>query len=880
MKSYSKNVETVLKELSSSIDGLTSKQVLLNRQKYGSNAITKTKGKTFLKRIGEALLEPMLIILEVAVAITVGVNIGKAAKGVEFDFYECIGIIFAIALSVSLTVIMEGKSQKAFDVLNSFYDLLTVKVIRNGKIVTINQKDIVVGDVVYLETGDKVVVDGRLISTTTLEIDESALTGESNPVKKFSDVVLPIKTPLAEQKNVVFSGTFVTNGSGVMVVTAVGDNAEIGVIASELQVKNSISAPLQEKLNKLSKLVATLGGVASLFVLILSIARLILTNTFCFDTLQDAFLSSIILIVASVPEGLPTTVAIALTLNVVKLYKSNALIKKLVAAETVGCVSVICSDKTGTLTENKLKVKNISCSQSAKKYIGYNVAVNSTADIIKKRGEVEYVGQPTEACLLEYSKKFLGQNYLDVRNLCKVIKRVPFSSEIKYMSTTVDAGGNTTTYFKGAPEVLLDKCVLDTSEISIIKQQIQKEQETQKRVLVFAHKESDAELNALTYDGYAVMSDSVRKDVLSSVKDCKKANIGIKMLTGDNVLTAYSIAHELEIATNKSQVAVASDLEILPDDELKERLKTVTVIARSTPKFKLKVVRLLKEMGEIVAVTGDGINDAPAIKHADIGISMGAGSEIAKEASDIVLLDNSFSTIVKAISFGRNIYQNFQRFIKFQLSVNLTAVLFIVVTMLLGFKNPFSTLQLLWINLIMDGPLALTLGLEQRGFELMDKKPVKRNDNLVSKKMLLSIILNAVFMCFALVTQYKINYINCSKNEMPTVIFALFTFFQLFNAFNSRELGSKSIFEHVFDNKIMVIAFIVTFVLHVLLSQYFGGFFDTVPLDLLVWCKIILVAFSIIILSEISKLFYRLFNKFKNNDKLFAKTLIKTKNNA
>ncbi len=880
MKSYSKSSNQVLKELSSSTSGLSHKQVVKNRQKYGLNAITKTKGKTLIKRICEALLEPMLIILEVAVAITVGVNVGKALKGVEFDFYECIGIIFAIALSVSLTVIMEGKSQKAFDVLNGFYDLLTVKVMREGKILTINQKDVVVGDVIYLEAGDKIVADGRLISTATLEIDESALTGESNSVKKFADVVLPEKTPLAEQKNVVFSGTFVTNGSGVMVVTAVGDNAEIGVIASELQVKNSISAPLQEKLNKLSKLVALLGGIASLFVLMLSVTRLFVTNTFCFDTLQDAFLSSIILIVASVPEGLPTTVAIALTLNVVKLYKSNALIKKLVAAETVGCVSVICSDKTGTLTENKLKVKNVVCSQNSKKDIAYNVAINSTADVVIKNGTTEYVGQATEACLLEQTKKLIGQNYLSIRSAYKVISRVPFSSEIKYMSTTTVIDNKTVTFFKGAPEVLLEKCTLNKEQISLIKSNIQKEQESQKRVIVFAHKEESDALNALYYDGYAVMADSVRKDVLSSVKDCKKANIGVKMLTGDNYLTAYSIAKELDIASNKNQVAVASDLETLNDEELKEKLKNITVIARSTPKFKLKVVRLLKEMGEIVAVTGDGINDAPAIKHADIGISMGAGSEITKEASDIVLLDNSFSTIVKAISFGRNIYQNFQRFIKFQLSVNLTAVLFIIVTMLLGFKNPFSTLQLLWINLIMDGPLALTLALEQRGFELMDKKPVKRNDNIVSKKMLASIVFNAFFMCFALVLQYQLNYIDCSKNEMSTVIFSLFTFFQLFNAFNSKELGSKSVFSHIFSNKIMLVAFLTTFVLHVLLCQFFGGFFETVPLSFTVWFKTILTAFSIIILSEISKFCYRFICLFKKNDKVFIKTLIKSKNNA
>lgn len=869
MKEYLKSASSVLKELNSSPNGLNESQVIINRRKYGINEITKKKPKSLLKKVVDALSEPMLIILEISAIITLGVNIGKALKSGNGDFYECFGILFAILISVVLTVVMEGKSQKAFETLNSVYDSVAVKVKRKGEVVMIPQKEIVVGDIIVLESGDKVVADGKIISSNNLTVDESTLTGESLAVLKDENAVLSEKTPLAERKNMVYSGTFVTAGYAEVVVTAVGDDAEIGLIAGELNLKTVVSEPLQEKLDRLGKLIAILGLIASGFVLMLSVTKLFVNNNVSFSTVEEAFLSSIILIVASVPEGLPTTVAIALTLNVVKLYKSNALIKKLVAAETVGCVSVICSDKTGTLTENKMKVNKTvyGDSEDCKRNLNYNIALNSTAEI----GKSEF-GTATEIALLNYLKNSRIYNYITLRQSYKIVSRVPFDSKNKFMSTTVNIDGKKITYYKGAPEIILEKSSLTAREKSKILKEIGEYQKEGKRAIAFL-----SEINgSVNFDGYALISDSVRKEVYSSVLQCKNAGIKVKMLTGDNLLTAYSIAKELKIATSYDEVVNAYDIDEMSDSELKKLLEKITVVARSTPKNKLRIVKLLKEMGEVVAVTGDGVNDAPAIKQADIGIAMGGGSEVSKEASDIVLLDNSFATIVKAISFGRNIYQNFQRFITFQLSVNATAVIFIIISLVLGLENPFNTVMLLWINIIMDGPPALTLGLEGYSGKVMESKPVKRSDNIVTKKMLVKIGVHASIMCGVLVLQNLYNFIGCGIGQMKTVLFNLFILFQLFNAFNSRELGSKSVFKDLKGNKLMLIVFSITFVLQIFLSECLRGFFKTTNLSILVWVKTVITASSILILSEIYKLIYRSLSKRIKSSKKLKKLLIKS----
>lgn len=867
MNVHSLKIEQIEKGLSTDCkNGLTRSQVDINRRKYGANELARKKRKSLFKRLIEALSEPTLIILEFAWVITVGVNIGKSLRGNGGDIYECLGILIAILISAFLTVYMEGRSEKAFELLGAVYDKISVKVIRDGKTVVIPKEEVVAGDLVIIETGDKIIADGRLVEACNLKTDESMLTGESMRAAK-SVCLLPEKTSLAERRNCVYSGTFVSQGTGRMIATAVGDNAELGLIAGELGEENAVAAPLNEKLAKLGKKITIIGAISAAVAFILSLIKLSRENTLDFFSVQDAFIEAIVLIVAAVPEGLPTTAAISLSLNVLKLAKSNALIRKLVAAETVGCVSVICSDKTGTLTENDMRVERIfgEFGKNSERSILLNSAVNSAA-VLKKTGNgVSVFGSATEGALLKCGIKS-GVNYEKLRDKRLIGEVLPFNSDNKYMATEYFGKDGDVVYIKGAPEKVLqftDK----KGEASGILKEISDYQKYGRRVIAFAHKERRKSLGeeliggGFTYDGYAVISDPVRRDVIESVKNCRMAGIEVKMMTGDNAVTAGAVATEIGIITSMEQVVMADEIERMSESELRRKIGKIAVIARSTPSVKLKVVEALKASGTVVAVTGDGVNDAPAIKHADIGIAMGSGSEITKEASDIVLLDDSFSTIVKAICFGRNIYRNFQRFITFQLSVNVTAMIVVIMSLTCGLDSPFNAVQLLWIDIIMDGPPALTLGLEKGGAEVLKSPPVKRTDEIVTPVMLLRIIGGGAYMATLIVCEYMFDFLNAGAELAPTVLFCMFVIFQLFNAFNCRKLTSESIFVSMGKNKLMVGVFAATFAFQILITQFLGDFFKTEKLPAVLWLKIIGVCFSVVVFSEICKFCYRFFKK-------------------
>ena len=847
--------------------GLTRAQVEKNRRKFGANKITPKKKKSVVRRFFEALSEPTLIILEFAWVITLGVNVGKFIKNGSCDVYECIGILIAILISACLTVFMEGRSERAFELLGTVYDRVSVKVVRDGKLTLIPKEEVVAGDILIVETGDKIVADGRLTECNGLKTDESTLTGESERSTKRL-VELSDKTPLAERKNCVYSGTFASQGTGKMLVTAVGDNAELGKIAGELKTDIAGSAPLNEKLGKLGKKITVIGAISAGIAFILSILRLSVTDSLSFLSVQDAFIEAIVLIVAAVPEGLPTTAAISLSLNVLKLAKSNALIRKLVAAETVGCVSVICSDKTGTLTENDMKVERVfgERGKTSEQNIFFNSAINSSAILKTEKSNLKAYGSATEGALLKCALLH-GVNYEKVRDKRLIGGVLPFNSDNKYMATEYFSGGKSVVYVKGAPEKILpisDK----KSEAGTILSEISVFQKKGKRVIAFARRENPTcgisetiKQGGFVFDGYVVISDPLRKDVARSVEQCKNAGIEVKMMTGDNASTAAAIAMEAGIITSVDQVVMADEIEAMPLEKLKEKIGGIGVIARSTPSVKLKVVEALKMSGAVVAVTGDGVNDAPAIKHADIGIAMGSGSEITKEASDIVLLDDSFSTIVKAVSFGRNIYRNFQRFITFQLTVNVTAMLVVIISLSFGLVSPFNAVQLLWIDIIMDGPPALTLGLERGGKDVLSRKPVKRTDGIVTPKMLLRIVAQGAYMATLIVLQYLFDFLGAGINLVPTTLFCMFVIFQLFNAFNCRKLSGESVFESIGNNKLMVVVFAVTFAFQILIVQVLGGFFKTEPLPPALWLKIIGVCSTCVLFSEVYKLFYRLMKK-------------------
>ena len=879
MNFYDKDLEQIITGLNSDKNlGLSKNARTKNAQKFGRNVLTKGKKLSFFNRLINALKEPMLIILMFGFFIAFGSALGKFLKTGENDFIECFGILFAVIISVSITLVMEGSSEKAFEVLNSMYRNVAVRVIRDGKVILISEQDLIVGDIVLLESGDKVIADGRLIESSELLVDESALTGESVQVKKNASNLLPKNYALAERSNCLFSGTFITNGSGKMIVTALGDNTEMGCIASELLAKELKETPLQQKLAKLGKTITIIGASTAILVFAISIVRLALLGALEFSNIQELFISCIVLIVAAVPEGLPTIVAISLALNMIKLAKSNALIKKMTATETAGAVSVICSDKTGTLTQNKMQVVSICfnsyCSTPEKvksEVIKQNFVLNTTADIIVSKNKTVNMGSSTECALLSaYNKMAETIPYQEYRKQFPIIDRENFTSQSKIMTTTISLGYNKRRILiKGAPEKVLPLCTLSYGQTQKIFAEMRTHQQNARRVLCFAHLDSDVNSSKYIYDGFVAITDPIRKDVVKAVADCKSAGISVKILTGDNKTTAFAIARELKLVSDISQVIDSDEIEKLDDLSLKKILPKISVIARSTPSTKLRIVKALKELGEVVAVTGDGINDAPAIKHADVGIAMGiSGSDITKEAADIVLLDDSFITVVKTIAFGRNVYKNLQRFILFQLSVNLSALLFITVCAIMNLPSPFNTLQLLWINIIMDGPPALTLGLESASQRVMKNTPVKREESIVGFSMLMRIIFNGLYIGIIMFMQYYFNLLDLDFNEIASGTFSLFIFFQLFNAFNSRELGAESILKSIGKNKIMLITFAFAFTLHLLIVQVFYNLFFIKPLSIISWLKIIVTAFSIIVVSESGKLIYRFFRREKYNKNL------------
>lgn len=794
--------------------GLTSEQAAHNLNQYGPNAFTKPKPESMLSRIVKTAADPMLIMLMIAAAITLGVNITRAMAGGHADILECVGIFFAIALSVTITVVMEGRSAKAFEALNDINDDTTVTVVRDGEVTLVSQRDITIGDVLQISTGDKLPADARLIESNDLTADESALTGESVPSAKATDAVFTDpKTPVADRTNMLYSGCFVTAGNGRAVVTAVGDDTEFGKIARELRAANTGMTPLQEKLAKLGKVIAVVGSIVAALVFVLQVARFVASGTASFDTISEAFITSITLIVAAVPEGLPTIVAACLAVNIIKMSKQNALVKKMVACETIGCINVICSDKTGTLTQNRMTVIEAynapgraleKPEQIRNRMLLENFCVNGTADVTfpgateAEAGAMpEFIGNPTECALLVAAHK-AGLDYRIRRERATVLHTYPFSSETKSMTTVVRDGDGITVFAKGSPEKMLDLCAVDAKTRGEIEREIAKFQAQSCRVLGFAHRhisDKDADTAALDYaadraglesgmmfDGFVAIVDPLREDVPGAVERCRKAGIELKMLTGD------------------------------------------------------------------------GINDAPAIKNADVGIAMGiAGTEVSKEASDIVMLDDSFATIVKAVHWGRGIYENFQRFIQFQLTVNLSSVVVVLASLFSGLAAPFTALQLLWVNIIMDGPPALTLGMEPIRDNLMDRRPTRRDAGIVSRGMLERIIVSGAFIAVVFMAQSWTNFMGGTAEQQSTILFTLFVVFQLFNAFNSRELGNASLFANLLRNKVMIGVFALMFALQVLVVQFGGAMFRTVPLPIDMWLKIIAVGFGVVVLQEVIK---------------------------
>ena len=884
MEYYTGNREKILKNLKSDQNsGLSDDQAEKNRILYGENRFSPAKKEKLIMRIISALKEPMIFILIFASFITLFVNLYIMSKGGKADFIEYTGILAAIVLSVAITLVMEGRSQKAFETLNSFKENITVKVKRNNKVIFLFQHEIVAGDIILLETGDKIPADCRLLASVNLLADESSLTGESKAVRKDASVIFEEEDiPLAERYNMVYCGCYVTEGSSTAVVTAVGDDTELGRIAFELREKKRRKTPLEEKLDKLGKVITIFGVLAALVIFLIQMIQFFVFGNTLDSSISEILINSIVLIVAAVPEGLPTIVAVSLAVNVIKMAKENALVKKIAACETIGSVNVICSDKTGTLTENRMAVTGFfdgswhdDVKELNSEYMIHNICLNTSSNLYIENGQYKFIGNPTEGSILAAYEnsdfcRNSGKSYTDERNDHEIIHVFPFSSELKHMTTVSNVDTKIVSYVKGSPELILKMCDISDEKMEEINKLIYNAQEKAMRIIAFAHKVLEDEIDYtseeehvklekhMNFDGFVTIEDPIRPEVFKAVEICKNAGVALKILTGDHLVTARAIAKKLNIIKDDSLIMSAHEIEKMSDDELKKIIDKIIVIARSTPSLKLRIVKLLKENGKVVAVTGDGVNDAPAIKYADVGIAMGiAGTEVSKEASDIVLLNDSFAVITKAIQWGRGIYQNFQRFMVFQLTVNLSAVLTVILSILAGLPSPFEALQLLWINIIMDGPPALTLGLEPLREDLMKEKPVERNAQIITGRMWGKIIYGGVVITVLFMLQNLFNILGVYPEEQKTTLFTMFVLFQLLNAFNCRELGYESITKNFKQNKIMLGVFTLTFILQILITQYGGRVFETYPLRFLIWVKIFLYSFLLILCSEIIKFLIR-----------------------
>ncbi|WP_419725353.1 calcium-translocating P-type ATPase, PMCA-type [Terrisporobacter petrolearius] len=910
MKFFNEKQDKVLKELAVTVEtGIESKEIDSRRNTYGFNEFTPKEQGSFFDDLKEALSEPMIVILIAAAIISAVVG----------ETHDAIGIICAIAIGVGIGMVTEGKSKKAAEALSKLTENIEVKVLRDGKVQQISKNELLPGDIVYIETGDMVPADGRLIESVNLKVREDMLTGESDDVSKNADITIPMEKieskgqtieqePIpAKQINMVFGGTLVAYGRGTMAVTSIGDNSEMGRIAQNLSDEDE-ETPLQLKLGNLGAMIAKVSsGIAGL-LFIFMIFKMVMNNTLNVDMSgfmpflesigpgKTAFTVCVALIVAAVPEGLPTMINMTLAITMQKMAKINALVTKKEACETIGSVSVICSDKTGTLTQNRMTVEVAYVDgryiegndRNTNSFFEENCLINSTADIEHSDGEVKYLGSATECALLLYNK---DKDYRKIRSNVDITSQKPFTSDTKRMSSLVANGNSYLLLTKGAPEVLLDLCTFVqkgeniipiTEEIKTdILKEIEKLQVKSMRTLGFAYKQissgaEEAEValtlenetidisleeNNLVFSGFVGIRDPLRPDVVESVKVANHAGVSVKMLTGDNIITAKAIGEELGLLKNNMRAVEASYIDTLSDEELREEIKTISIVARSKPDSKMRIVSALQYNNEVVAVTGDGINDAPALSKADVGIAMGiSGTEVSKSAADIILTDDSFSTIVKGIKWGRGIYDNFQRFVQFQLTVNVVAFLIAIISQVLGQEMPFTTIQLLWVNIIMDGPPALALGLEPVRDFVLNRKPVNRNANIISKSMIRTIILNALFITGLLLAQSTFNILNVTPEENETVMFSLFAFLALFNAFNCREFGSDSIIPNFTKNKLALQIISVTGIAQIFFVQIFQDFFNSVSLSFGIWIKIILVAASIVVVNEIVKLVIRLFN--------------------
>ena len=859
--------------------GLTDEQVRKSRTEYGVNLLTPPKRPSLWKLYLEKFEDPVVRVLLVAAFFSLVISI------IENEYAETIGIIAAILLATGIGFFFEYDANKKFDLLNAVSEDTLVKVMRNGHVQEIPRKEVVVGDIVLLETGEEVPADGVLLEAVSLQVNESNLTGE--PVVSKTVVEADFDEEATYASNRVLRGTTVVDGHAVMQVECVGDATEIGKVARQSTEQSEEQTPLNIQLTRLANLIGKIGfTVAGVAFAVFFIKDVILFYDFSsFHTFRDwmpaiqatlrYFMMAVTLIVVAVPEGLPMSVTLSLALNMRRMLATNNLVRKMHACETMGAITVICTDKTGTLTQNLMQVHE-ACFYGLKKpgnlgeddlsgLIAEGISANSTAFLEETQpGEKpKGVGNPTEVALLLWLNA-QGRDYLKLREEAQVVEQLTFSTERKYMATLVESPllGKKVLYVKGAPEIVLGKCRevwldgqrMDAGEYRPqVEAQLLAYQNMAMRTLGFAFKVVEVQeeidmkqLDGLTFLGVAAISDPIRPDVPAAVQKCQSAGIGIKIVTGDTPGTATEIARQIGLwkpeDTDRNRIT-GVEFAALTDEEALERVMDLKIMSRARPTDKQRLVQLLQQKGAVVAVTGDGTNDAPALNHAQVGLSMGTGTSVAKEASDITLLDDSFNSIGTAVMWGRSLYKNIQRFIVFQLTINFVALFIVLLGSLVGTDLPLTVTQMLWVNLIMDTFAALALASIPPSASVMQEKPRKRTDFIISKAMQLNIF--GVGLLFAVVLMGMLIYFETVDGTPLTVreltiFFTFFVMLQFWNLFNARVFGTTdSAFKGITKSYGMELIVLAILGGQFLIVQWGGAVFRTEPLDALTWCWIV-----------------------------------------
>ena len=856
-------------EIGKKVRGLSDKEVAESRLKHGENVLTPPQKTSLWRLYIEKYNDPIIKILLVAAAISLGL------AAIENDYVEAIGIFLAIFFATTVGFYFERDAAKRFDELSALGEEQPVKVVRNGHVVEIPRREVVVGDVVVLGVGDEVPADGKLVEAVDLQMDESTLTGEPI-ISKYVDLKSDGAT---YPSNVVLRSTMVMNGSARMKVTAVGDVTEIGKVATKSTEITSVKTPLNLQLDRLAKLISKIGSAVAILAFVGFLGHDILTNPLWSTTeylkmtevVLKYFMMSVTLIVMAVPEGLPMAVTLALALNMRRMLKSNNLVRKLHACETMGAVTVICTDKTGTLTQNKMQVGDMILKADGE-LLRLAMAVNSTAELDGDKT----IGNPTEAALLLWLKDN-GEDYAQLRRKAAIVWQLPFSTEHKYMATIADVEGKRYLFVKGAPEIVMSHCELSAEEQKEIQRQLFGYQSKAMRTLAFAYKciggdtvnyslaEDD---KSLVLQAMAAISDPLREEVPGAVQECSRAGIDVKIVTGDTSATAVEIARQIgvwnDILPDGAQIT-GPDFEALSDEEAFQSVVALKVMSRARPTDKQRLVNMLQRHGEVVAVTGDGTNDAPALNHAHVGLSLGSGTSVAKNASDMTLIDDSFSSIVRAVQWGRSLYRNIQRFIFFQLVVNVTALLLVLGGSLIGTELPLTITQMLWVNLIMDTFAAMALASLPPEREVMREKPRKQTDFIITRGMAWAIsAVGLLFFALMFGILYYFERIAGVSPEELTIFFTIFVMLQWWNLFNAKSLGSsRSTFHKFRSDKGLQFVLFVILAGQWLIVEFGGKMFRTVPLDIETWAMIVAGTSPVMLVGEAIRAVRRRIGKTK-----------------